>query len=133
MISYEDGAAAIEWLCDAFGFREREGSRHMDGDRVTHAELDVGDGSVVFVATPTPDYRGPHRHRASCEQADRWLQAPWVIDGVLVEVLDIEGHLRRAIEHGAEPLSQIEEAPFGRLYRVEDVEGHRWMFVEPSA
>jgi len=42
-------------------------------------------------------------------------------------------YLRRAVEKGAEPLSQIEDAPFGRLYRVEDVEGHRWMFVEPSA
>ena len=29
-------------------------------------------------------------------------------------------------------LSEIEENPFGRLYRVEDVEGHRWMFIQPT-
>jgi uncharacterized glyoxalase superfamily protein PhnB len=28
-------------------------------------------------------------------------------------------------------LSEIEDTPVGRLYRVEDVEGHRWMFLEP--
>jgi uncharacterized glyoxalase superfamily protein PhnB len=132
MLSYEDGEAVIAWLSSAFGFREREESRFMDGDRVTHAELDVGDGSVVYLATPTLDYQGPKRHREECEAADRWLQAPWVIDGVLVHVADIDAHRRTAAEHGAAMLSDIEEAPFGRLYRVEDVEGHRWMFVEPA-
>ncbi len=132
MLSYEDGFAAVDWLSRAFGFREREGSRFIDGDRLTHAELDVGDGSVVYLATPTAAYRSPKSHRKQCDAADRWLQAPWVIDGVLVQVNDIEAHRNRAEEHGATMLSGIEEAPFGRLYRVEDVEGHRWMFVEPS-
>ena len=27
MIAYEDAAAAIDWLTEAFGFREREGQR----------------------------------------------------------------------------------------------------------
>jgi uncharacterized glyoxalase superfamily protein PhnB len=55
-----------------------------------------------------------------------------VIDGVLVRVLDVDRHRRRSLDEGAEMLSEIEETPFGRLYRAEDVEGHRWMFLEPA-
>jgi hypothetical protein len=28
-----------------------------------------------------------------------------------------------------ERLSAPEDAPYGRLYRAEDLEGHRWMFM----
>jgi uncharacterized glyoxalase superfamily protein PhnB len=132
MLAYEDGPAAIEWLCSAFDFAE-QGERYMEDGRLAHAELDVGDGSFVYLATPTPDYQSPRHHREECEAADRWLQAPWVIDGVLVHVDDIDAHRALAAEHGATMLSEIEENPFGRLYRVEDVEGHRWMFIQPSA
>ncbi len=41
MIAYEDAAAAIDWLTQAFGFREREGQRYTSDDgTVTHAELE---------------------------------------------------------------------------------------------
>ena len=41
MISYENVEAAIGWLSEAFGFRER-GERFTDSDgRVTHVELDL--------------------------------------------------------------------------------------------
>jgi hypothetical protein len=29
-----------------------------------------------------------------------------------------------------DPASAIENGPYGRLYRAEDPEGHRWMFLE---
>ena len=132
MVAYEDAAAAIDWLSEAFGFREDPDERYTEDDRVTHAQLDVGDGSVIFVANPTPDYVGPRHHREECETAARWSGVPWVVDGVHVEVADIDRHFARAQEAGATLLSQIEETPFGRLYRAEDVEGHRWMFVEPK-
>ena len=132
MVAYEDASAAIDWLTNAFGFREDTDARYVENGRVTHAELDVGDGSVIYVANPTPDYVSPKRHRKECEAAARWSSVPWVVDGICVEVADIEDHIERAKSAGATLLSQIEENPFGRLYRVEDVEGHRWMFVEPS-
>ena len=59
MIAYEDAAAAIYWLTEAFGFREREGQRYTDEHgTVTHAELER-DGAIVMIATPSPDYQGP--------------------------------------------------------------------------
>jgi len=132
MLSYEDVAAAIEWLEGAFGFRE-DGERFTDGEgRVTHAQLSL-DGAVVMLGWPGPDYRSPARHSAECEQARRWLATPWVIDGVHVSVDDVEGHYERARTAGATILRTLEELPFGRLYSAADLEGHRWMFMQPSA
>jgi len=135
-IAYEDAATAIDWLAAAFGFSEREGSRFTaDDGTVTHAELDVGDGSVVFLSTPTPDYQGPRRHREECDAAAKWSEVPWVIDGLMVQVADVDAHHERASAAGAEVLRGPESnADIGvRLYTAEDVEGHRWMFTQPLA
>ena len=71
-IAYEDTSAAIEWLTRAFVLRENESARVTGQDgTIGHAELDVGDCSVIFLATPT-DYESPRRHRAHCEAAAKW-------------------------------------------------------------
>lgn len=131
-IAYEDAGAAIDWLARAFGFRENQEARQMDGDTVSHAELDVGDGSVVFLATPSPEYESPRRHRETCAAAASWLDNPWVVDGHLVHVDDVDAHHDRARAAGAVILREPEdvEAAGTRLYSAEDVEGHRWMFAQ---
>jgi uncharacterized glyoxalase superfamily protein PhnB len=128
MISYEDGIAALEWLARAFGFRETARLTEPDG-RLSHGEMRAGDGTIML-ASPTPDYRGPKRHRESCEQARRWSTVPWIVDGVLVFVDRLERHFVRAKAAGATILTEIEEGPPGRRYRAEDLEGHRWFFFE---
>jgi PhnB protein len=129
MLSYRNGPAAMDWLATAFGFREQ--ARWLDEDDVlTHGEMVAG-GGLIMLATPTPEYEAPLMHRAHCRQAAAWYRAPWVIDGVLVYVDDIAAHYDRAQEAGATMLSAIEPGPEGsRLYRAEDVEGHRWMFMQ---
>jgi uncharacterized glyoxalase superfamily protein PhnB len=130
MIAYEDAAAAIYWLTEAFGFREREGQRYTDEHgTVTHAELER-DGAIVMIATPSPDYQGPKRHRETCEAARRWQDNPWVIDGLLMEVDDVDAHHARAVAGGATVIRALEDAAEAgmRLYAAEDLEGHRWMF-----
>jgi len=131
-IAYEDAAAAIDWLTRAFGFRENRDARHMDADTVTHAELDVGDGSVIYLATPSPEYESPKRHRETCAAAAKWLDNPWIVDGHLVHVDDVDAHFERARTAGAHILREPEdvEAAGSRLYSAEDVEGHRWMFEQ---
>lgn len=133
MLAYEDAAAAIDWLTEAFGFRERDGQRHTDDDgTVTHAELER-DGAIVMLATPTADYQGPRRHRETCEPARRWQDNPWVIDGLFVAVDDVDAHHAQAVAAGADvirPLANSTGAGM-RLYTAEDVEGHRWMFGQP--
>lgn len=131
MIAYEDAAAAIDWLTDAFGFREREGQRYTSEDgTVGHAELEL-DGEVVMLATPTREYESPRTHRETCEAARRWLDNPWVIDGLFVEVDDLDAHHARAVAAGATVIRGPEEPGVGyRIYTAEDCEGHRWMFGE---
>jgi len=128
MISYEDGIAALEWLRNAFGFRETARFTTPDGT-LSHGEMETGNG-LIMLASPTPEYRSPKRHREMCEQARKWSAVPWIIDGVLVYVNDLDRHFERAKSAGATILSVIEEGPPGRRYRAEDLEGHRWFFLE---
>ena len=128
MISYEDGIAALEWLRNAFGFRETARLTAPDG-RLSHGEMEAGDG-LIMLASPTPEYRGPKHHREICEQARTWSTVPWIIDGVVVYVDDLDRHFKRAKAAGALILSEIEAGPPGRRYRAEDLEGHRWFFFE---
>jgi len=70
---------------------------------------------------------------AACELARKWSSVPWVIDGVMVSVDDVDKHFEQAKAAGATILSAPEDQPYGRLYRAEDPEGHRWMFIQPIA
>ena len=129
MIAYEDTAATIEWLVEAFGFTEHGERYVMEDGSIGHAELEMG-GEIVMLATPNREYQSPKRHRESCDAARRWLDNPWVIDGVLVTVDDLEAHHARAVAAGANVIRPPEEGPDGRLYTAEDLEGHRWMFQQ---
>lgn len=131
MLSYEDAGRAADWIVEAFGFEEIE--RYEDERTVTHVTLKLGDGTV-YLGNPGPDYRGPRRLAETCEAARRMLETPYVVDGVMVQVVDIEAHYERARAAGATILTELEDNPgIGqRQYRVEDIEGHRWMFVQPT-
>jgi uncharacterized glyoxalase superfamily protein PhnB len=130
MLAYLDGAAAIDWLVEAFGFEERERWADDDGT-IVHAELVAG-GETIMLATPTPDYVSPKRMRELSAEARKMYEVPYVIDGVLVEVDDVDAHFERARAAGATILSEPEDVPdVGvRHYRAEDPEGHRWMFSQ---
>ena len=128
MIAYEDGPTALDWLADAFGFRER--ARMLDDTgRLAHGEMETGSGLIMF-ATPSPAYQSPRHHRDECEPARKWSEVPYIVDGVLVYVDDAAAHFERAKGAGAVILSELEVTDHGTLYRAEDIEGHRWMFME---
>ena len=131
MLSYEDVGAAIDWLNSAFGLRE-SGERYSDDEgRVTHAELEL-DGALVMLGWPGPDFRSPRRHAEECEQARKWLEVPYVVDGVLIYVDDVDAHCERARAAGATILREPKTEPYGRLYNAADLEGHRWMFFQTA-
>lgn len=128
MIAYENGPQAMDWLSKAFGFRER--ARLVAADGVLgHGEMEAGDG-LIMLATPSPDYRSPKSHRETCEQAAKWLAVPYIVDGVLVYVEDVTAHFEQARKAGATILSELEDGSDGKRYRAEDLEGHRWMFMQ---
>lgn len=128
MLAYEDGLAAMDWLAQTFGFLEVTRMLGPNGE-LAHGEMETGKG-IIMLNTPTPDYESPKRLRLSYEKAKLWSSVPWVIDGVLVFVDNVDEHYERAKAAGANILSEPEDGPPARRYRVEDLEGHRWMFME---
>lgn len=126
MVAYADGIAALEWLARAFGFRERRRIVSATG-HLAHGEMDTGSG-LIMLASPTPSYQGPAHHRETCAAAREWSSVPYVIDGVLVHVQDAAAHAQRSRAAGALILTDVDDDGHGLRYRVEDLEGHRWMF-----
>lgn len=129
MLSYENGIAAIEWLKQAFGFEENMEMRMIEGERLTHAELKLND-NIIMLATPSPDYESINKHRSHCKQMNKWLSVPYIVNGLLVYVDNVDTHYKKAKENGAEILSEMEDGFPGRRYRCADIEGHRWMFMQ---
>jgi PhnB protein len=130
MLSYEDVNEAGSWLSRAFGFYET--GRWTDNDGiVSHLNMEHN-GETLMLGHPSSSYESPKHHAESCRQARTWSETPYVIDGVLVYVKDLDLHFRRAKAAGATILSGVEEnEEIGqRQYRAADIEGHRWMFAE---
>jgi uncharacterized glyoxalase superfamily protein PhnB len=129
-IGYEDAANAIEFLENAFGFVEDRSARYEEDGTIGHAELSI-DGATIYLSTPK-DYVCPRRMRETSDLARRAYDNPWVIDGLFVEVDDVDAHCARARAAGAMILREPEEPGIGhRIYTAEDLEGHRWMFGQP--
>jgi uncharacterized glyoxalase superfamily protein PhnB len=123
ILIYNDVAKAVEWLCEAFGFRERLRAPDRNGV-INHAQLAVGDGAIMVGRS-----RGPLKP----------LEAHDIRQYVLVEVQNADEHCERAKRHGATILQAPGDLPFGaRQYTASDLEGHWWTFsqniadVEPS-
>ncbi|MGH3024255.1 MAG: VOC family protein [Gaiellaceae bacterium] len=114
---YEDGQAAIEWLCEAFGFERREVHEGEDGT-IVHAELVYGPS--VFMLDSRTD-AGLGLETAGTLGA--------VTGGVYVVVEDVEGHYERAKKAGAEIVRELADTGYGsREYVARDLEGHLWSF-----
>jgi uncharacterized glyoxalase superfamily protein PhnB len=111
VLTYPDVRAAVEWLCDAFGFVERVqiGDDHR-------SQLRAGDGAVIVA-----DVRGDRRPPRPGE----------ITHAVMVRVEDVDAHCRRARERGARIVEEPVDQMFGeRQYAVEDLAGHRWTFSQ---
>ena len=112
---YEDVAGALDWLSKAFGFRET--LRYAgEAGYVNHAEMDVGDGSSIYLGDPGDDYRNPKRLGAATCLVHVYLD-------------DVDAHHARAIQAGAKIVEELADAEYGdRRYGAEDPEGHQWFF-----
>jgi PhnB protein len=111
---YEDGAAAIDFLTQAFGFEE---AMRMDEDGVVnHAELRLGDDSILL-GDPGENYKNP-------KNANHYSAL------VHVYVDDVDAHFERAKAAGAEIVMDPTDQEYGdRRYDAKDPEGHLWSFA----
>jgi uncharacterized glyoxalase superfamily protein PhnB len=118
-LRYRDVAAAVEWLCHAFGFERHVVVNAIDGS-VEYAELTFGDGMIML--GPVED--SPiGRLMAQPEQAGG---AETQICYLFVD--DVAAHCASAEAAGAEIMLDIEDKRSGRGYSCRDPEGHIWNF-----
>ncbi len=109
---YRDAPAAIEFLKDAFGFREREVIANEDGT-IAHAELSYGP-SILMLGSDRDD--PPYGRRAG----QGWLY---------VAVDDPDAHCRQARASGAEIIVDLHDTDYGsRDYSARDPEQNFWSF-----
>ena len=111
-LKYQDANQAIDFLTRAFGF-EKRAVHAGDGDKVAHAELRLGAGTVMLGS----DASNPEN--------------PWdaVRIGVYVQVDDVDAHHARAKAAGAEIVRPLADTDYGaREYSVYDSEGNLWSF-----
>ena len=103
VLAYPDVREAVDWLCEAFGFRER---LRIASHR---AQLVLGDGAVIVT-----------ERQGAAEPAL-----------VHVRVEDADHHCEHAVAAGARLVSPPAEYPYGeRQYTAEDPGGHRWTFSQ---
>lgn len=119
-LRYTNAAAAIDWLCRAFGFE-----KHLvvpgENGTIAHAQLTFGHGMIMLGSARGDDYGRLIKQPADVDGAE--TQAPYVI------VDDVDAHWERAKAAGASIVLEPEDQPYGgRLYSCRDPEGHLWNF-----
>jgi uncharacterized glyoxalase superfamily protein PhnB len=117
---YHDAPAAIEWLCQAFGF-EKMLVVPGDNDTIAHAQLTFGNGMIMLGS-------------ASDSEFGKLVKPPRDLGGVgtqsaYIIVEDADAHCARAVAAGAEIVLEIKDEDYGgRGYSCRDPEGHLWNF-----
>jgi uncharacterized glyoxalase superfamily protein PhnB len=119
-LRYRDAAAAIDWLCNAFGFE-----RHLvvpgENGSIAHAQLVFGNGMVMIGSARDDEYG---KLVQPPKNADDWnTQSPYIV------VEDADRHYARAVAAGARVVMDITDEDYGgRGYSCRDPEGQVWNF-----
>ena len=115
---YNDAKAAIDWLCDTFGF-----TRHLivedDDGGIAHAQLSFGNGMIMLGSARDDEFGRLQQPPTT----DAVTQSPYII------VSDIDEHYARAIAAGATITVEIKNEDYGgRVYSCRDPQGQLWNF-----
>lgn len=116
-LTYRDATAAIDWLCNAFGFKKKVAYDGPDGT-IAHAELRLGTGYVMLGSQKEDEFnwRPPG-------QAGHSTQMIYVV------VENSDALFERAKVAGAEIVRPLTDTDYGsRDFSVRDPEGHIWNF-----
>lgn len=120
-LRYVDAREAIDWLCNAFGFREHLVVEH-EGE-IVHSELVHGDGAgaMIMVASHQPD-----------NPFSAMMTPPDSLDGInttsiCMVVQDVRSHYEQAVAAGAKIELDLEDKEYGGSgYTCRDFAGHIW-------
>jgi uncharacterized glyoxalase superfamily protein PhnB len=119
-LRYRDAAAAIEWLCAAFGFERHLVVPGEDGT-IAHAQLTFANGMIMLGSAREDEFG--ELQKTPREVGGVGTQSPYVI------VPDADAHYARAVAMGAEIVMRLKDEDYGgRGYSCRDPEGHLWNF-----
>jgi uncharacterized glyoxalase superfamily protein PhnB len=117
-LRYRNAPAAIEWLCQVFGFARHAVYENTDGT-IAHAELKLGGGMIMLGSVKDDDY-GRH-FKSPGEIGDLETRSAYIV------VPDADAVYARAQAAGATFLRPIQDMDYGsREFTVKDPEGHSW-------
>jgi uncharacterized glyoxalase superfamily protein PhnB len=116
-LRYRDAPAAIEFLCNAFGF-ERQAVYPDDEGGIAHAQLTLGQSMIMLGS-----------HREDGFGALQVVPDGPVTQSAYVVVADADAHHARAVAAGAVVVLPLQTEDYGgRGYSCRDPEGHVWNF-----
>jgi uncharacterized glyoxalase superfamily protein PhnB len=119
-LRYRDGAAAIEFLVEAFGFA-RKAVHHDEHGAVAHAELLHGTGMIMLGSARNNEFHALVKSPA--ESGGIGSQSVYIV------VRDVDAHHARAVAGGAVVVMPLKDEDYGgRGYSCRDPEGHVWNF-----
>lgn len=119
-LRYRNAPAAIEWLCENFGFQ-----KHVvfpgDNNTIAHAQLTLGASMIMLSSVTDSDFS------RLMKQPDEIGGAETISCYVIVE--DADAHYAKAKAGGAHIAVDIKTESYGgRGYTCQDLEGHIWSF-----
>ena len=119
-LRYRDAAAAIEWLCKAFGFQQHLVVSGEDGG-VAHAQLVLG-SSMIMLGSAGDDEFGRFQQPLATPDTP-------VSQSAYIIIEDVDAHHATAVAAGARTLVGPKDEDYGgRGYSCRDPEGNLWNF-----
>ena len=117
-LRYRDAPAAIEWLCNVFGF-ERQLVVPGEGGSIAHAQLKLGGGMIMLGSVQDSDYG--FLMKQPDEVGGAQTQSAYLV------VAETDAVYRRAVAAGARIALDIKDEDYGgRGFSCYDLEGHLW-------
>ena len=119
-LRYHNAPAAMEWLCNVFGFKEHAVYANDDGT-IAHAELTLGNGMVMLGSVLETETEWGNLIKQPDEIGGAETQSPYLI------VADADAVYAKAKAAGAKIVLDIEDKDYGgRGFSCYDLEGHLW-------
>jgi uncharacterized glyoxalase superfamily protein PhnB len=122
VLRYRDAPAAIEWLCQTFGFEKHLVVPNEDGT-IAHAQLSFGNGMVMLGSVLKDETEFGRLMKQPDEIGGAGTQAAYVV------VNDADAVYAQAKAAGAKIVIEIKDEDYGgRSFSCYDLEGHLWSF-----
>ena len=121
-LRYRDAPAAIEWLCNTFGFEKHLVVPNEDGT-IAHAQLSFGNGMIMLGSVQKDEAEFGRLMKQPDELGGGQTQSPYLI------VNDADAVYASAKAAGAKIAIEIKDEDYGgRGFSCLDLEGHLWNF-----